>query len=267
MKSKTIEHTEGCRSAAGLRRSRGVCAKAHHFPCAWLWLALLAPALTHGQATLPSNPSAAGLWIGEVRLHSVSRLSQSAAEPTPHQTQMRVIIHVDAAGKPRLLKDVILARKSPSTGLEVVLVTDPARLASLSLATEAATPRIAGQRFSTVGYEFADNDANPTDYALELDGGVGVGFECQGRLLLPKDHVTNPFRHKYHPDHANEGPQGIQISRFLRFHSFTPMDDMSGVPQIGCSYEEKVTGLHSAEITVQGNLVLRRVSTVPILNQ
>lgn len=45
------------------------------------------------------------------------------------------------------------------------------------------------------------------------------------------------------------------------------MTDENGVPQIGCSYEENVTGLIRAAITVQGNVVLRRVSTTSVLNQ
>lgn len=267
MNAMTPDHTAGRRSAAGLGSTLGIRPPPRRLPGALLGLALLAPALAHAQSTLPPNPDAAGLWIGEVRLHSVSGVSQTTAQPTPHQAEMRMIVHVDATGKPRLLKDVILARKQSATGLEVALVTDPARLSSLPLATDGATPRIAGQRFSTVAYDFTDNDADPTDHALELDGGVGIGFECRGVLELPKDHVTNPFRHKYHPDHANEGPNGFEVSRVLRFHSFTPMADENGVPQIGCSYEEKVTGLIRAEITVQGNVVLRRVSTTPVLNQ
>jgi len=231
-----------------------------------LLAAVMAPALAYGQVVSP-NPAAAGLWIGEARLNFVSRPSNGANESTPAPAQVRLILHVDAAGKVRLLKDVMIARRSGGGSLEIVLVTDPARLSTLPLATDQATANIAGQRFATVSYDFTDNDSNGTDRALDFTGGLGVGFECRGSLLLAKDHVTNPFRHKYHSDHANEGTQAYQVTRNLRLHSFTAIEDLNGTTQVGCSYEEKIAGLHRSEITVEGTVVLRRVVTTAVLNQ
>lgn len=227
---------------------------------------LLATLAAEAQSVAP-NPEAAGLWIGETTLNFVSHASAGTLEATPTSAQLRLILHVDATGNVRLLKDVIVAKRSPADGFDTVLVTDPARLAALPLATDLATSRVAGQRFSTVAYDFTDDDATPTDQVLNLAGGLGGGFECQGTLRLPHDHPTNPFRHKYHPDHSNEGPKAYTITRALKLHGFGAVEEVGGVTQLRCSYEEKIAGLHLAELTVQGTTILRRVATTPVLNQ
>ena len=57
-----------------------------------------------------------------------------------------------------------------------------------------------GRRLSTVGYDFP---TDPTNNFLNLAGFFTFGQKLSGTLMLPFDHPTNPYRHKFHPDHDN----------------------------------------------------------------
>jgi hypothetical protein len=140
-------------------------------------------------------------------------------------------------------------------------------LAGLPLATESATPNVRGQRFATASYDFKDNDSNPSDNALELAGGLGQNFQCTGTLLLDSQHPTNPFRHKFHPDHANDGAKAYNITRTIKLQFIAPSINVNGRDQFSGTYEEQITGLHNATLTAAGTVVLNRVSTVGTLNQ
>ncbi len=56
------------------------------------------------------NPAAAGLWIGEVTLASVTHAAGNTNAPTVDKAQMRLLLHVSTDGTVRLLKDVTAAR-------------------------------------------------------------------------------------------------------------------------------------------------------------
>src|SRR5262249_45611264 len=79
----------------------------------------LALALALGIAMFCAAPAAnaatsrsAGLWIGDVTLVSVSYAPTGAKADTRSVAQMRILLHVDATGTVRLLKDVIIATRS-----------------------------------------------------------------------------------------------------------------------------------------------------------
>ena len=112
-----------------------------------------------------SNPNA-GLWIGEALVSQVSEVSVPLDEnnvpraPDPNVptaahdlASLRLILHVDAFGKVRFLKDVAIVKSSRvSTNLEldqgVALVTDPSLYSSYS-----GQP---GQRFAAAAFDFGD---------------------------------------------------------------------------------------------------------------
>lgn len=212
------------------------------------------------------NPDAVGLWTGEITLRAVSYPATATVEPTQGTAQMRIILHVDADGKVRLLKDAIIAAKAGSASEQLVL-TKASLLASLPVARTAPFNAVTGQRFSTVAFDFTDNDANPTDAALDLAGGLGQNLECVGSLVLDKSHPTNPFQHKFHPDHANEGAKAYTITRSLKLQFIQGIQNVAGVDQLSGTYEETITGLHRAPLTVQGTIFLTRVSGASAVNQ
>ena len=112
-----------------------------------------------------SDPNS-GLWIGEALVSQVSEVSVPLDEnnvprapdpnvPTPAHdlASLRLIVHVDAFGKARFLKDVAIVKSSRvSTDLEldqgVALISDPSLYSNYS-----GQP---GQRFAAAAFDFAD---------------------------------------------------------------------------------------------------------------
>lgn len=212
------------------------------------------------------NPDAAGLWVGEVTLRQVTYPATGIVEPAQSEARLRILLHVDATGKVRLLKDAIIASKSTNLK-EQIIVTKSSLLSSLPVLRSAPANAVLGQRFSTVSFDFTDNDTNPNDAALDLEGGLGANLECGGVLLLDKSHPTNPFRHKFHPDHANEGPKAYTITRTVKLQSTGGIQNIDAVDQLIGNYQETITGLNRAPLTVLGTVRLTRVSTASALNQ
>ncbi len=143
----------------------------------------------------------------------------------------------------------------PFSATSVILVTDPSLLPGLGGAIR-RSGKLVGQRFATAAYDFPGNE-------LVLNGGIGQNFACNGTLALPADAATNPFRHKYHPDHA----QGIAITRALSLKFTRAMVNVNGVDQLNGDYEETLTGLHVTALTARGTVLLNRLSPVGVLNQ
>ena len=105
--------------------------------------------------------AAAGLWVGEVLLKNVNETvsgvnaANQVVSPDPNvttpvntPTHMRIILHVDAGGKVRLLKGVAMVA---TTSTNEVLLSDPNLFAKYG--------SLPGQRLSAVGYDFGDGPA------------------------------------------------------------------------------------------------------------
>jgi hypothetical protein len=231
--------------------------------------------------------SLAGLWLGEVSVEAVSESQLAGVEPTPVREPFvkRVIVHVDNAGQARLLKDVIQmwedGTMAPSaidpTALEVdepgrfVLITD-SDLIGLFSGSAQRSGRPVGLRYSTVAYDF-DGDER------EFDGEFQPGGQISVSLVMEPDFPTNPFLHRYHPDHDNLDAEFLnfqkeayQVVREMRL-ILTPDDPLGRTPPgwgetiVGGVFEESITGLHRNTIFTSGQFRMRRVSAVPILNQ
>lgn len=204
-----------------------------------------------------------GLWMGDVTLFSVSYPRTATVESTSSRAQIRILLHVDASGNVRLLKEAILARKSGSTS-EVLLFTEPARMAGKPVNRD-VTSSAQAQRYSAAAYDFKDTDGT-LDNALLLTGSFGRGQKLEGTLVLDKRHPSNPFRHKFHPEHANDGAGAYEITRKIKIDVNAPALSINGAPQFTLPYEETIQGLHRADLVIQGQVVLTRVSTVDSLN-
>ncbi|MEN1727550.1 MAG: hypothetical protein AAGJ52_03830, partial [Pseudomonadota bacterium] len=90
---------------------------------------------------------------------------------------------------------------------------------------------------------------------------------------------TNPVLHRYHPDHDNLDAQFVQfreeafeVTREFQFF-FSPDDPEDQNPpefgdgEVAGAYTESLSGLHRSTIFTSGTFRMRRVSTVPLLNQ
>lgn len=133
-----------------------------HFQAALLGLAFVIGPLAEAQSS-----DHRGLWVGEVVLGAVNEVTVPLDEdnvprapdpnqptPTADAANLRLILHVDAAGRTRLLKHVaILSRKAGEQEQEsdLALVTDP-RLYG-------AFPPQPAMRISSVAFDFGDPKA------------------------------------------------------------------------------------------------------------
>lgn len=239
-------------------------------------------------ARATDSPGAfAGLWVGEIQVDAVSESQLGGVEPTPTRRpfSQRVIIHVDSAGQARLLKDVIQMWEDGTTAPSAidpsfqevdqpgrfVLITDK-NLIGLYTGAVLRNGRPVGLRYSTVGYDFpSDTQAFAGDF---LPGG-----QIEITLVVEPELPTNPFLHRYHPDHDNLDAQFLnfaeeayQVQRDMRF-IFAVEDPLGRDPPgwgdslVGGVYEGALTGLHKNTIFTSGQFRLRRVSAVPVLNQ
>lgn len=229
----------------------------------------------------------AGLWVGTVRVNRVSQAQEAGTEPTPtgQSFPLRFILHVDAGGTVRLLKEVVrmwqdgTTRPDPENpGYQItdtpghyVLVTDESlfdRFKGVTL----RDGQLVGERIATVAYDFDGTE-------LRLLGSVGLSDALDGTLVLPVGFRTNPFYQRYHPDHDNLDAQFLnfkaesyEITRQIhwRFEADDPggVDDPAwGSDLLGGTYSETITGLHRNPIFVAGPFRMRRVSAVAELNQ
>lgn len=234
------------------------------------------------------NPLAlAGLWVGHIDIDQVSEAQRAGVTPksTGVTFSQRILIHVNAQGQARLLKDVIqmweegTTRPSsvdPSyqemdTPGRYVLITNKDLIGLYGgVAGRDGTP--VGIRLSTVGYDF-DGET------LDFSGVFGPGGQLTAIMEIPSQLPTNPFLHRYHPDHDNLDEhyldyqeEAFQVVRNLRLE-FTPDDPLGGsAPDwgdsvLGGTFSETITGLHRNAIHTAGTFRLTRASAVTVLNQ
>ncbi len=244
-----------------------------------------------GQASAapPANPLA-GLWLGTATLDAVSEPHSAApANPTPTKSQLtlRLIVHVDASGQARLLKEVIqmwrngtLTNDASGNRVvdkpgEYVLLTDDTLIPMFGGATVRDGESV-GRRISTIGYDFPSSSSNNF---LNLSGTFAVGQALNATLTLPYDHSTNPFKHRFHPDHDNldvrfDGPEveSYTIARQVRLEfaasppvGVPPVADF-GYNQMGGTYRETISGIHKHPIHIRGTFQLARMSSIAELN-
>ena len=229
----------------------------------------------------------AGLWIGDIKIDKVSEAQMAGTEPKSVGAAFtqRILVHVNAQGQARLLKDVIQmwdegtmqpSSVDPSynevaTPGRYVLITNK-QLIGLYSGVAGRDGVAVGLRFSTVAYDF---DAE----VLDFSGVFGPGGEISTTIVVPPTLPTNPFLHRYHPDHNNLDEQFLnyqeeayQVVRNVQL-VFTPNDPQGtespgwGDSTLGGTFAESITGLHRNPIFTSGTFRLQRASTVTVLNQ
>jgi len=208
-----------------------------------------------------------GLWIGEIKMNKVSEAVSKTDATTPlpvaNPFLMKVVLHVDASNQIRLLRDVtIMQKRFTENNVEKVrrvLITDNTLLPNFEGVVR-RDGELVGIRVGSLAFDF-DPDLNE----FLVDGQFGAGRTISATLPLANDHPTNPFMHKYHPDHK----VGKSISRGIKFKFDTVQDTndpASGQSQLIGTFEESVSGLHKASINAEGRFVLKRVSLIDNLN-
>jgi hypothetical protein len=216
--------------------------------------------------------SFAGLWVGDAMVVAVeSKSASDQITPTSRSYPLRFILHVDDNGVARILSQVFLGQLN-QVGNHVGICTSESHL--LASAKSKATRIVCAHM--------------PLDRVIAATGTVGNASTLELTIDIPFNDPTNPFVHKYHPDHDNKtakgaalsaGQESYNISREIKF-SFTatpPTDGESssgwGSSVIGGNYTETIQGLskdtkgvgNGDGIHLRGTFELRRVSEIGIL--
>lgn len=111
---------------------------------------------------------------------------------------------------------------------------------------------------------------------VELSGALVPNQTVTGTAFLGEDHPTNPFRHKFHPDHQ----YGYDITRNFTLKVSAPASGESfdrggyGVDRLTGIYREEIFGLHKAlgqarniGLITEGVFILNRITYKDSLNQ
>ena len=264
----------------------------------------------------PTAQSSVGLWLGVVEVSGVNEVHSGTLQtnrldtdltpleivrtgvsattrPTRSSFNLRLIVHVDSNGTARLLKEVTQMWKDGTyavngEGQQViatpgryVLVTNPAKFSEYK-GIASRDDALTGRRLSSVGFDFPGSGPGNTNNFLPLTGNFVVNGFVTGSINLSPDFATNPFKHKYHPDHDNFGPlterplryreEAFPITREIRLE-FAATDPGGGVAvadygynHIAGVYRETVTGLHREPIRVSGVFRLKRIAEIGDLN-
>ncbi|MBI5849186.1 MAG: hypothetical protein HZB31_14775 [Nitrospirae bacterium] len=145
-------------------------------------------------------PSYTGLWVGSVSVDKVSESqipsNNAFTDPTPVSSpfNFRILLHVDSAGNTRLIKDVIQMWKSGSPG-HYALVTDDSLIPANFVCDNLADTEFC-HRISTAAYDF-------DGLHLSMIGTFSLGGLLTGQLILTPENPTNPFLHRFNPEHDN----------------------------------------------------------------
>jgi len=202
--------------------------------------------------------------------NSVVRSSVSLTPtPTASEFNLRLLLHVDASGQTRLLKEVIEMWQDGTTATDAsgttivtqpgrtVLVTDESLIGQFSgVSARDGVP--VGRRLSTAGFDFAGTE-------LPMSGDFAMGSTVIGTNLMSDTFARNPFKHRYHPDHQ----KGFNLRRVIELEVSPPPPNASpgyGERTLQGVYRETVTGLHRTNIVVRGTFRLNRVTTAATLN-
>jgi len=264
------------------------------------------PTALAGPPAMPQEraQSHAGLWVGTVTLNAVSEVNSGLlvtnpvtqaitrtgantnTTPTRSEVNLRLLLHVDTNGVTRLLREVMQMwtdgtytndvsgfRRTDQPG-RFVLLTEDSLVPNYRGAARRDGQSV-GRRLSTIGFDFDAGGAT----TLALSGYFGVPNSLTGTLNMAATTPTNPFRHKYHPDHDNLDAtfrnfreEAYPVTRHIELQ-FTAQDPSGraapdyGYGVLGGTYRERVSGLHQEDLHVSGVFRLSRVVTTGVLNQ
>lgn len=232
-------------------------------------------------ATVPlaAGDLAAGNNVFAVEVHqhpSELAAATTLGELTPAGAgfPLRLLLHVDAAGGVRLLKEAIIMKDS---GNNTVVLADSALAPDYSgVALRGNT--LVGLRSSAIGYDFNGS-------SISCSGALGTSGSAECSFALLSENPTNPFLHRFHPDHDNSNEQfstalqgtaaeSFELARKMKLtlSNRYPADPDEperltaskppgwGATLLGGTYGETISGLHRDTLSVSGWFTMRRIS-------
>ena len=186
---------------------------------------------------------------------------------TARSFPLRTLLHVNDRGTSRLLSQVFLGQLDAAPDYAIGLCS----LESLLKQDAKAN----AQRMVAAHM--------PPKQVIVGSGSVGSGSATY-TITVPYNDATNPFVHKYHPDHDNKNPRfdsitlphgvsattakmsdGVEAPAITRVCTFT--FTASGGSVMSGTYSEILTGVHRKPIQLTGTFELRRASEIGTLRQ
>jgi hypothetical protein len=228
----------------------------------------------------PGDCEHTGLWVGTTSVNKVSQAQIPAApeftepQPTGREFFFRLILHVDGSCQTRLLKEVIQMENGSG---EPVLITDDSLIPDFfPSSTVGGEPY--SQRISSAAFDFEGADLN-------MSGSFSMYSSLSGTINLGPNHPTNPFKHRYHPDHNNLDELGFDIVNEDIMESYRiirridlvfsdtdprcpecPAPPGWGASTMGGTYEERLDGLHRNPIYTAGTFEVKKITDIAELN-
>jgi hypothetical protein len=232
--------------------------------------------------------SAAGLWVCEVKVGSVSSTpavspvavsagtllasqtasqtaSQSLPQATPQTFPLYYLLHIDGAGVTRVLRQAFVGKLTSAGNALGITVKE-------SLIQSAAVSDVKPARYFSPILPYA------TPVVIASGNAPGA---VQWTLTHGYDDPANPFVHTYHPDHdnldakfANKLPAGVESYTVVRTCALTftasPPDGSTvagwGSMIFGGTYTESLTGLNKYPLQTGGTFRMRRLSEIAEIN-
>lgn len=239
-----------------------------------------------GQLAARKDP--AGLWVGSAILYGVNRVEQisdsqntwdaSKIEPANLTFEFRLIVHVDADGTARLLKEVYVATEADPDSEPTLLISRTEAINWRNGHPDGKIRRISSANFPNFGRPIAFTGA-----------GFAHGGTLSADVRQAYDDKVNPYVHAYHPQHDNvhfdnkhmfkyessDGSDGTgtfeswAVDRTVRL-VFADADPTGGNYDwnrtvTGGTYEEDVTSLVKTAIHVRGTFRLSKVLDTHVL--
>ena len=215
---------------------------------------------------IPATYQSQGLWFGGVSLDQVSSpyFSGTNLLSTPSPFNFALMLHVDGSGKARLLQHVTLAlAQDGSSTSEYSYVL----LSGMDPSTPTDSPAV--NRLACAAF--------PVMEPLELTGEASLtNGPLTGQILLDGNDPMNPFLHIYHPMHDNQNAEGVryknavetlEVTRNITIEPHTKTNAVTSIAHsiwgtdfVEGTYREKITGLQTNSVIVQGVFYLRRIS-------
>lgn len=227
-------------------------------------------------APLTATGNVAAVIVYQHRAELDAGESETPLTRAPGGFELRLLVHVDEGDAVRLLKEAIVMYDEEAE--TPVIVADHRRISEFSGVAVKGDASV-GLRLSAVNFDFTGATVT-CDGAITPTGAVECGF------TLASDHPTNPFLHRYHPDHDNLDARyentvedAYAVTRTIRIQFAERFPPDPSVPAwattppgwgdslLGGVYTEVLGGLHKRDITVSGAAALQRVSSSGALKE
>ena len=177
---------------------------------------------------------------------------------TPASFPVPLLLHRTATGDTRLLQQAYLRSDGVTTTVATAENLFPAGTQPASRVSVASLP---------------------TEFVKLGTGQLAATGTVSFEVLLDYNSDSNPFVHRYHPDHDNldarfasvlpAGRESLTVKRQIVFTFLGSLpgvtDPAWGVTMLGGTYVETVTGLRSIPIIVKGIFILNRVTDASAL--